>query len=257
MESEIIEAWTQARARGETVALMANSNEAVRGLNLLAQQTRILNGEISVRAGAARLGEEVICVGDQVVTRRNDRTLRTDRGHMVKNRDRWTIDTIHPDRSITLTGDTGTIRIPADYAAADLELGYAQTSHATQGRTVDTALLLVDRATDHAGVYTPLTRGREGNHAYVVTEDNQSALDVLTQAVGREWIDQPAYSHLEPPEPASPRQRTHEEGAGPPDDPRPESNGTTEGTDPRYGPGTLKMNTGEHNLTRGPRQRGR
>lgn len=129
MESEIIEAWTQARARGETVALMANSNEAVRRLNRLAQQTRILNGEISVRAGAARLGEEVICVGDQVVTRRNDRTLRTDGGHMVKNRDRWTIDTIHPDRSITLTGDTGTIRIPADYAAADLELGYAQTSH--------------------------------------------------------------------------------------------------------------------------------
>lgn len=204
MESEIIEAWTQARARGETVALMANSNEAVRRLNRLAQQTRILNGEISVRAGAARLGEEVICVGDQVVTHRNDRTLRTDGGHMVKNRDRWTIDTIHPDRSITLTGDTGTIRIPADYAAADLELGYAQTSHATQGRTVDTALLLVDRATDHA-------RSREGNHAYVVTEDNQSALDVLTQAVGREWIDQPAYSHLDPPEPASPRQRTHEE----------------------------------------------
>ncbi|HUP16043.1 MAG TPA: hypothetical protein VM848_08345, partial [Acidimicrobiia bacterium] len=30
------------------------------------------------------------------------------------------------------------------------------------------------------------------NHAYVVVEENQNALDVLTQAVSRDWIDQPA-----------------------------------------------------------------
>ncbi|MFV2074218.1 MAG: hypothetical protein ACC742_16445 [Thermoanaerobaculales bacterium] len=37
-----------------------------------------------------------------------------------------------------------------------------------------------------------MTRGRESNHAYVVVEDNQTARDVLTQAVTRDWIDQPA-----------------------------------------------------------------
>jgi hypothetical protein len=62
-----------------------------------------------------------------------------------------------------------------------LELGYAQTSHATQGRTVDTSLLLIDTPTDTRGVYTPMTRGREANHAYVVTEENHTARDVLTQ----------------------------------------------------------------------------
>jgi hypothetical protein len=51
------------------------------------------------------------------VTRRNDRTLRTDRGVMVENRDHWTIETIHVDRSVTLTGRTGTVCAPADYAA--------------------------------------------------------------------------------------------------------------------------------------------
>jgi hypothetical protein len=80
----------------------------------------------------------------------------------------------------------------AGYAAEHVELGYAQTSHATQGRTVDTGLLLVDTPTDGRGVYTPMTRGRNANHAYVVADENRTAVDVLTQAIARDWIDQPA-----------------------------------------------------------------
>jgi len=211
METQVIDAWTAARSRGESVALMANSNETVRRLNQLVQQTRFIDGEISLQAGMLRLGEDFICVGDEVVTRRNDRTLHTDQGRMVKNRDHWTVEAIHPDKSVTLTGNTGTIRIPADYAASHVELGYAQTSHATQGRTVDTALLIIDGPTDHAGIYTPMTRGRQANHAYVTTEGNRSALDVLTQAVGREWIDRPAHTHVEPDDGLVPRVRTRAE----------------------------------------------
>jgi len=192
MELKIIATWTAARSRGETVALMANSNQAVNRLNQLAQITRFMDGEVSIQKGYLRIGEEVASVGDEVVTRRNDRTLRTSEGVMVKNRDRWVVQTIHSDRSITVAGGSGTIRLPADYVASDLRLGYAQTSHATQGRTVNTALLLIDSPTDHAGVYTPMTRGRDANHAYVVTEDTQTARDVLTQAITRDWIDQPA-----------------------------------------------------------------
>ena len=201
MESTIIAAWTAARSRGETVALMANSNQAVNRLNRLAQITRFMDGEMSIQNGRLRIGEEVLCVGDEVVTRRNDRTLRTSEGMMVKNRDRWVVQTIHPDRSITVAGGSGTIRLPADYVASDLRLGYAQTSHATQGRTVNTALLLIDSPTDHAGVYTPMTRGRDANHAYVIAEDTQTALDVVSQALTRDWVDQPAIArqaHLDP-----------------------------------------------------------
>jgi ATP-dependent exoDNAse (exonuclease V) alpha subunit len=111
---------------------------------------------------------------------------------MVKNRDHWTITDIHHDRSVTVTGRTGTTRLPAQYVAQHLELGYAQTSHATQGRTVDTALLLIDTPTDSRGIYTLMTRGREANHAYVAVEGNQAAIDALTQAIKRDWIDQPA-----------------------------------------------------------------
>ena len=192
MKAEAINAWDQARRRGETVALMANSTDTVAQLNRLAQHTRIRIGELDVKAPHLRIGKDSMLVGDQVVTRRNDRTLRTDRGLMIKNRDHWTITHTHPDHSVTLTGRTGTVRLPPQYVAEDLELGYAQTSHATQGRTVDTALLLVDTPTDIRGIYTPMTRGRDSNHAYVVVDENQTALDVLTQALTRDWIDQPA-----------------------------------------------------------------
>jgi hypothetical protein len=192
METGILDAWSQARRRGESVALMANTVDTVTRLNHLAQQIRIGNGELDPTTPGLTVGERRVLVDDEVVTRRNDRTLRTDRGVMVKNRDRWTIETIHDDRAVELTGRTGTIQLPAGYVSEHVELGYAQTSHATQGRTVDTGLLLVDTPTDSRGIYTPMTRGRLGNHAYVVTDENRTAVDVLTQAIGRDWIDQPA-----------------------------------------------------------------
>jgi ATP-dependent exoDNAse (exonuclease V) alpha subunit len=197
MESRVIDAWKTARANNQSVALMANTNETVARLNQLAQQSRIMNGELDIDKPWLKVGGSLILVGDDVVTRRNDRRLRTDQGSMVKNRDHWFVADIHRDRSITVTGSTGSIRLPAEYVVADVELGYAQTSHASQGRTVDVALLLVDGPTDSRGVYTPMTRGREANHAYVVTENNQTALDVLGEATNRDWIDQPAIARRE------------------------------------------------------------
>ncbi len=192
METDITDAWQQARSQGETVALMANSTETVTRLNQLAQQTRLATGQLDPGGPQLRVGEYSLLVGDEIVTRRNDRTLHTDQGLMVKNRDHWTITAIHNDQSVTITGRTGTIRLPTAYTAEHVELGYAQTSHATQGRTVDTAVLLIDTPTDSRGIYTPMTRGRQANHAYVAVKDNQTAIDVLTQAITRNWIDQPA-----------------------------------------------------------------
>jgi ATP-dependent exoDNAse (exonuclease V) alpha subunit len=208
METSILDAWLDARGRGESVALMANTIDTVTRLSEAAQHTRIRSGELDTTSLGLDVDGQRLLVGDEVVTRRNDRTLRTDRGVMVKNRDHWTIETIHDDRSVTLTGRTGTIQVPAQYAGEHVELGYAQTSHATQGRTVDTALLLVDTPTDSRGVYTPMTRGRQANHAYVVVDENRTAVDVLTQAIGRDWIDQPATTRrieLETRQPIAPR----------------------------------------------------
>jgi len=192
MEAAIVEAWSQARGRGESVALMAKTNLTVDRLNRVTQQRRIDAHELDPNGPALDVARERLLVGDEVATRRNQRTLRTDCGIMVKNRDHWTIEAVHGDGAVTVTGRTGRVRLPADYAAEDLELGYAQTSHAAQGRTVDTGLLLVDGPVDGRGLYTPLTRGRHANHAFVVTSDNETAADAITQAIVRDWIDQPA-----------------------------------------------------------------
>ncbi len=116
---------------------------------------------------------------------------------MVRNRDQWTITTINRSGDLTATGRSGRVRLPAAYAAEHVELAYAQTGHAAQGRTVDHSLLIVDGNIDNRGVYVPLTRGRRSNHAYVALEadDPRSVWDVLAEAICRDWADIPAITY--------------------------------------------------------------
>ena len=58
--------------------------------------------------------------------------------------------------AVAVTGPTGTVNLPAEYVVDHLELGYAQTSQASQGRTVDTALILIDTTTDKFLPDTPI-----------------------------------------------------------------------------------------------------
>ena len=193
IEAQILDSWMAARSRRERVVLMAGSNETVRRLNQRCQHLLLETGDVNGSGRSLKSDSQTLYEGDEVVTRLNNRILQTDQGLMVKNRDHWTIEQVHPNGAMTVTGATGRVTLPAGYAAQHVELGYAQTSHASQGRTVDTALLLIDNPTDHAGIYTPMTRGRHANHAYIAIDENQNAAaDVLAYAVTREWADQPA-----------------------------------------------------------------
>ncbi len=194
MEAMVVRAWWAARARGESAAMMAPTTEAVVSLNHRAQQLRARAGEIDPDGAAVVASSYSIHVGDQVATRRNERRLRTDRGLMVKNRNHWDVVTVHHDGALTVAGRTGEVRLPSEYAKDHVELAYAQTSHATQGRTVDRSFLLLDKPTDTRGVYVPMTRGRLSNEAFVVLDGEQSATDVVSEALSRDWIDQPAVS---------------------------------------------------------------
>ncbi|MCP3881772.1 MAG: hypothetical protein GY701_25795, partial [Sulfitobacter sp.] len=93
---------------------------------------------------------------------------------------------------ITGTGASGTVRLPADYVTEHVELGYAQTSHAAQGRTVDRSILVLDGPSDVRGIYVPLTRGRHHNDAYITTTGEQTAVDVFAESITQSWINQPA-----------------------------------------------------------------
>ena len=191
MQRAALKAWTDHRSDGDSVAMLAVTNETVHTLNRAAQVVRGTAGELDrdhyVNASNCR-----VHVGDEIVTRRNDRTLHTDQEVMVRNRALWTVTDIHGDGSVTARNADGTVELPADYVAAFVELGYAQTVHAAQGATVDHCLLVVDGPIDGRALYVGMTRGADSNHVYVAVEANQAGRDVLDAALVADWTDVPA-----------------------------------------------------------------
>ncbi len=192
MEQQALDAWWEARRSGETVVLAAPTSDTVARLNHSAQQRRIDAAELNASGRHVDTGHYRLWTGDEVATRRNHRQLHTDQGQMIRNRDQWTITQARRNGDLGVAGRTGTARLPADYVRDHVELAYGQTSHATQGRTVDRSILLVDTPTDVRGIYVPMTRGRHNNDAYIVTTDEQTATDVFAEAITRSWIDRPA-----------------------------------------------------------------
>ena len=112
-------------------------------------------------------------VGDVVITRQNDRTIRTTRGGWVKNGDRWLVTDIRRNGSVVVKrpgGDGRRTVLPPEYVAEHLDLGYAVTTHRAQGVTVDTAHVVVTPSTTRENLYVSMTRGRESNIAYVALD---------------------------------------------------------------------------------------
>lgn len=192
MRKAVVDSWRAAIERGESASMMAPTNAAVVALNREAQRRRLDAAEIDAQGRSIEAGPYRVHRGDLVATRQNARQLKTDRHVMVKNRDRWTVDAVHRDGSLTVAGKTGTVHLPADYVREHVELAYAETSHANQGRTVDRSLLYLDGPTGASGIYVPMTRGRESNDAYVVLRGEETPADVVAEALSRSWIDRPA-----------------------------------------------------------------
>lgn len=197
MRNEALHAWRTAREDGVDVILAAPTQAKVNELNRLCQAERLRIGELSDTGRHVTTPRANIHVGDEIVTRRNNRTLTTDQNIAVRNRDQWTVQVVHRNGDLTATGDSGTIKLPSSYVAEHVELGYAQTSHAVQGRTVDHSILILDGATDARGIYVPLTRGRHVNEAFVTVEPEHTITETLEAVLQRDWVDRPAITHME------------------------------------------------------------
>jgi hypothetical protein len=136
---QVIGRWRGLRARGDDVVMLAATNESVAKLNRAAQRVRLAAGEVvrPLRPITLADGADVL-IGDEVQTRRNDRSLTTDAGVSIKNRHRWTVDEVGADGSVILSDEErGRITLPRSYVADFLTLAYAPTAMAAQGRTVD------------------------------------------------------------------------------------------------------------------------
>ena len=183
MIEDVFRGYSADVTAGKQSIMIASTNEAVTKLNDLAQAHAIEHGQVSTGAGAVALHNSSRAhVGDTIVTRKNARRLIVNSGQdFVKNGDIWRVTDLHDDGRITAQHiqHGGKVTLPAHYVEQSVELGYAATIHRAQGSTVDTAHALVDAATDRAGAYVALTRGRENNQLYVALADGEKRDDVL------------------------------------------------------------------------------
>ncbi len=170
MLDALYSAWKADIAAGRSSLMIAPDSATAAELNQRARAERVAAGVVA-ETGATLAGGLTAGVGDEVVTRQNNRLLTTGR-RWVKNGDRWTVTATNEDGSMAvrrLGNGHGEVVLPADYAAHHVELAYASTAHRAQGRTVDTAHAMVSATTTREVLYVSATRGRESNRLYVDT----------------------------------------------------------------------------------------
>ena len=171
-------------AAGRNSIVLASTTATVRDLNTQIQDRHRDTGSAETRRLVDLADELTAGKGDIVVTRTNNSGLRTKGGtrpgSRVQNGDRWRVEKVGKDGSLTVRhlDHRGRVTLDADYVAASTELGYAATVHRAQGVTVDVARTVVDGTTNRRGLYVALSRGRHANHAYSVTD---AALDLDTE----------------------------------------------------------------------------
>ncbi len=178
--------WSRDRAAGLATMLISDRGETVTELNRRARADLVLQGLVDASREVPLHDGSHASPGDVIITRRNDRRLRSGRD-WVRNGDRWEVTSIHADQAVTIRRPGrrwgGRVVLPAEYVAEHVELGYAITAHRAQGSTVDTAHVLVDPSTTREQLYVGLTRGRTSNIAYVATDRPDDAHSTRNPAI--------------------------------------------------------------------------
>jgi hypothetical protein len=179
MEHDVYTAWAAEINDGKSAVLIAADIDTVTNLNTRARADRITAATVEPDGVPLHDGTTA-GVGDTVITRRNDRSVRTSSGAWIRNGDLWTVTNRTDDGSLTLTRNQPTgrddvvrasvVRVNADYVVNHVELGYATTAHRAQGITVDTSFALLRPGMSREVAYVALTRGREANHAFIATD---------------------------------------------------------------------------------------
>ncbi|MEV6987480.1 MobF family relaxase [Sphaerisporangium sp. NPDC051017] len=165
--------WKADMLAGRTALMAAATGVNVTALAAQARLDRVEAGQ--VEAGGVQLHDGNLAgAGDWIVTRHNERKLRVHSGKdWVKNGDAWSVVSRHDDGSLTARHleHRGTVRLPADYVASDVELLYATTTNRAQGSTVDTAHPLITAEMTRENLYVILSRARQRTVLHVVTHE--------------------------------------------------------------------------------------
>ena len=181
IESELFEAWCvdalPAAESRRSVLMIVTTNEQAAVLGERARHTLIEAGAVA-DGPTVGLRDNVASIGDHIVTRRNDRRLRTSSRGFVVNGDVWTVIEVYPDGAADARrhSDGSTITLPTDYLAEHAHLAYATTAHRAQGMTVDICHAAVTTDTSHEQLYVAATRGRHGNDLWVIVDSDRGVV---------------------------------------------------------------------------------
>jgi conjugative relaxase-like TrwC/TraI family protein len=163
--------WLADHLRGKDVLLLTGSNAEAAELSRRVQARLAAMGAVGPPQAVLSDGNHA-GTGDLVRARLN--TEINARGRKLNNRDTLKITGWRgPDAEVRRQRPDGTwtqpFRVPRSYLARHTELAYAGNVHVAQGRTVDTAHLLVTPTLSRQALYVGMTRGRQTNTAHVVT----------------------------------------------------------------------------------------
>ncbi|WP_024285638.1 MobF family relaxase [Cellulomonas sp. KRMCY2] len=197
-----IDAASNASEHGKVAVLQAVDNRTVRELNSRIRADRITVGDVAPDGVGLHDGLTA-GVGDRIVTRRNHRRLTTADG-FVRNSALWDVAAVLPDGALrvrpTSGGGAHAVRLPAEYVAEHVELGYATTIARTQGITVDETHTIAAPGMGREDLYVAMSRGRYANRAYVVVDQpDPECLPGQAPSSGRQVLERIlATSHAEP-----------------------------------------------------------
>jgi DNA primase catalytic core len=203
LTADVFDAWLGDRANGRDAVMLAPTRELAAELNRRARDHRLDGAPGASAGGTVRLADgNRASVGELVITRANQRSLRISGSDWVKNGDRWLVLDIGDKGDLTAahTRTGRRVTLPAAYVAESVELGYATTVHGAQGVSVDVMHGLATGQESRQQLYTMLTRGRHANHVYlqvvgdgdphnVIRPDNISpptATDLLETVLARD-----------------------------------------------------------------------
>lgn len=169
-EDAAFAAATADRARGLDVYLLADTNDVAARLARRVRDQLVAAAAVDDTRTVTLADGNHAGVGDQIVTRDNDRYNRSGDGRFVANRDLWTVQAIADSGGLRVTRvyTDQTVDLDGAYVADRVQLAYASTIHAAQGGTRDVAHTVLTPRSTRTSAYVGLTRGRDENHAYIV-----------------------------------------------------------------------------------------
>ncbi|MGQ0843481.1 MAG: MobF family relaxase [Sporichthyaceae bacterium] len=174
-------AWLADTLGGHRSLLVVDTNDQAARLNAALRAELVRLGRVAEPGVPLDREGTVAAVGDLVQARQNAWHLtghRNNRRGPVNREHLRVLDTYDDGalRVAPVVGRNGEadalgdpMHLPADYVREHLSLGYCATAHGAQGRTVDTAHVVVGPATRSTALYVGLTRGRHANTAHVTT----------------------------------------------------------------------------------------